>query len=132
MQRGDNMTTGQEVFELTMSLIDEIEETGSVNETNTKGYKAKTPGILTVLQSELAKKEGLNMPPIITDLNNDLVVSDHTARVIMPYGLAANLMLNENPDLAIYCNSKYEEVKGKIKTIPHKITDVYNIGYDGA
>jgi hypothetical protein len=48
-------TTVQEVFEITMDLIDERLDSGVIDATDTASYKAKTPGILNVLQSELLK-----------------------------------------------------------------------------
>ncbi len=48
-------TTVQEVFEITMDLIDERLDTGVIDVTDTASYKVKTPGILNVLQAELLK-----------------------------------------------------------------------------
>jgi hypothetical protein len=48
--------TAQEVFEITMDLIDERLETGVISESDTKSYNVKTPGLLTLLQAELVKQ----------------------------------------------------------------------------
>lgn len=47
--------TGQEIFDITMDLIDEKLDNGSVSESDTASYKAKAPGILTIGQTELSK-----------------------------------------------------------------------------
>lgn len=120
-------TTGQEVFNLTMALIDEVTDSGAISDANTRGYKAKTPAILTILQVELSRKEGIDTPNIITDISLPLDVSDYAARLVLPYGLATHLMLDENPDTAAFFNQKYEEMKRKIPTSFVPITDVYGV-----
>lgn len=50
------MTTAQEVFNLCMDLIDERLDSGVISESDTRSYAVKTPGILTLLQSELIKQ----------------------------------------------------------------------------
>lgn len=52
-------TTAQEVFGLAMDLIDERLDTGLLSESDTVSYKVKTPGLLTILQSELIKQGDL-------------------------------------------------------------------------
>lgn len=50
------MTTAQQVFEMTMAIADQLDEsTGQINPTDTDGYKFRVPGILTTLQAELLK-----------------------------------------------------------------------------
>lgn len=46
-----------------------------------------------------------------TDLNQTLTVDDITARTILPYGLAAHLLLTENSASAAFFNQRYEELK---------------------
>jgi hypothetical protein len=50
------MATAQEIFNITMDLIDERLDSGLISESDTKGYNVKAPGILTLLQSELIKQ----------------------------------------------------------------------------
>lgn len=49
-------TTAQEVFNITMALIDEVTDSGIISPTETITYKAKTPSLLTLLQTELIKQ----------------------------------------------------------------------------
>lgn len=52
-------TTAQEIFKLAMGLQDELEDNGTINATNTMNYSVKTPGILTILQTELIQQGDL-------------------------------------------------------------------------
>lgn len=49
-------TTVQEIFEITMDLMDERLDSGVIDATDTALYRVKTPGILNVLQAELLKQ----------------------------------------------------------------------------
>lgn len=49
-------TTAEEIFEITMDLIDERQDNGTLNESDVISYRVKTPGLLTLLQSELIKQ----------------------------------------------------------------------------
>lgn len=49
-------TTAQEVFNITMALIDEILNDGTISVSDTVTYNVKTPGLLTILQAELIKQ----------------------------------------------------------------------------
>lgn len=49
-------TTVQEVFEITMDIMDERLDSGVIDASDTALYKVKTPGILNILQAELLKQ----------------------------------------------------------------------------
>lgn len=49
-------TTAQQVFDITMALIDEVLDTGLISASDTIGYSAKSPSLLTILQAELIKQ----------------------------------------------------------------------------
>lgn len=51
--------TAQEIFNITMSLADEITDSGYIDPTNTASYRVRTPGILNILQNELLKQGDL-------------------------------------------------------------------------
>lgn len=51
------------------------------------------------------------VPSVVTLMTDTLQVDDVTARTIMPYGLAAHLLLTENADSAAFFNQRYEELK---------------------
>lgn len=74
------------------------------------------------------------VPGVISALTDSMQVDDITARTIMPCGLAAHLLLTENPDVASFFQQRYEELKKD--AIPQQaaseemITNVYG-GFDG-
>jgi hypothetical protein len=120
--------TGLEVFNLALALMGEIPASGVANPSDVADYKAQTPSILSIGQLEIAEAENITpLPGVITDLNNKLVISDKSAMKILPYLLASHLLVEENPDMASFFNSKFEEMKRKIPATAVKITDIYNI-----
>jgi hypothetical protein len=124
--------TAQQVFDLTMKLIGEVDSTGTINATDTADYKAQSPAILTIGQIEIAQKEGITpIPGIISSLSDTLVISDRSALTILPYNLAAHLLLEENSKLAQFYNEKYDELKRKIPVTEALITDLYPTNWDG-
>jgi hypothetical protein len=123
--------TGQDVFNMAMGLMGEVSSTGAINPTDTADYKAQAPAVLSIAQIEIAKIEGVTpLPGVITDLTKPLVISDSSAMTVLPYNLAAHLLLEENPDMAAFFNSKYEELKRKIPATEEPITDVYSTNTD--
>lgn len=52
-------TTGTQVFSIAMDLVDERLDTGLISASDTLSYNVKSPGILTLLQSELIKQGDL-------------------------------------------------------------------------
>lgn len=162
-----------EVFNITMNLID----TDPTNVSATAGYKAKTPGLINMLQNDICKEapifktvtitasgtEGyvaLSMPSDylmlyqlldsdlelfedykiigndvyvpydfsgkmiyryiptkITTINDNIEFDENIGSNVLANGLGAQLMITENVNLASYLNSRYEELRNKIKTI---------------
>ena len=51
------------------------------------------------------------VPIPLTTIDDELQVDDVTGRVIIPYGLAAHLLLDENQDSASFFQQRYEELK---------------------
>lgn len=117
--------TGEQVFEIAMKLMDEVNDNGSISEGDTLTYKGKSPSILTTLQTELLPNT--QTPVIITDLTNDLLISDRIALLILPYGLAAHLMLTEDTSVASFFNSRYEEMRSKVPVTIETITDKHDV-----
>ena len=94
-------TTAQQVFELAMSLMDELNESsGSADTADTKEYKNRTLAILNVLRVECwpasdtyAVEEPGKRPicPEITGFTTALPLDDGICQGVLPYGLAAEL-----------------------------------------
>ena len=107
-------TTALSVFQYAMALLDEIQDNGQVNTQNTQNYKAKTPMLLTILEADLCKREGIPLPTPLTSIDDELNVSDDVAIRVLPYGLASQLLLVEDPATAQFYNQKFEELRKQI------------------
>lgn len=123
--------TGEQVFNLACALIDEISESGSVVLDNPDYYKSKSASFLTILQTELLPST--QTPVIIEDLTQALLVDDRAAIKILPYGLAAHLLLTDDPNTASYFNNRYDELKRIRPAAIKPITDTLNVvgGFKG-
>lgn len=131
--------TAEDIFKITMAMIDEMTTTGELDESTVAEYRAKTPYILTMLQNEIIgienryrKDDELVFPVPIEDLEQNVQISDIKANAMLTNGLAAQLMLHEDTNLASYFNQRYEEMKSIfLKPQPNdreKIKDVYDAG----
>ncbi len=146
--RSDNMpTTAQEVFNAAMGLIDSAEaSTGRTDTASNADYKSRTLLILNVLRGEVypysstCAKPAEGTRPIcdrITDFVSDMGLDDTIAQTVLPYGLAAQLLLEENPSAASFFQQRYEELIARLgAAVPRgfePIEDVYGgIGYSEA
>lgn len=109
----------EDVFKITMAMIDEMLTTGELDQEATAEYRAKAPSILTSLQNEIIgienryrKKEEYIYPVPIEDLEHRLQVDPIKASTLLTNGLAAQLMLHEDKTLANYFEQRYVEMKG--------------------
>ena len=107
------------IFMMTMAMIDEMTDTGQLDETTTAEYKAKAPSILTMLQNEIIGIENryrsqneMVYPVPIKSLQQSVQIDDIKANTLLTNGLAANLMIHEDKALASYFEQRYEELKG--------------------
>ena len=130
------MTTGQAVFDIAMGMMDEVLN-GNTNTGDTAEYKGRTLYILNALAGELypysdtytqteAGKRPIVTPISAFDTNIDL--DDYICRTVMPYGLAAHLLLDENPTSASFFLQRYEElVRGLRSGIPAASEDIVDV-----
>ena len=108
----------EEIFTITMAMIDEMNSNATLDEDSVSEYRAKAPFILTMLQNEIVgienrykrKKEYIYPVPIV-DLNQTVQVDDIKANTLLTNGLAANLMMHEDTELASFFEQRYEEMK---------------------
>lgn len=111
--------TVQGVFDKTMYLIDaQNEATGKTMTTDTKEYEVRTVGILNNLLDVVypysdtyavttpGKRPAL---PDIRDFADELDLDAKILRDVLPLGLAARLLSEENPTLANYFQQLFEE-----------------------
>jgi hypothetical protein len=110
-----------------MALLDEIQDNGQISTQNTQNYKAKTPRLLTILEFDLCRKNGVTQVPI-TSIDDEMNVSDDVALRILPYGLASVLLIVEDPPTASFYNDKYNELKRQISTSFVQMENVYADG----
>lgn len=104
----------QIIYDITMSLMDERKDDGTVDVSSTKDYLARSPGILTVLQTEIIlelRKIGMDISESeeIKQMNADIDLEDDICLGILPYGLSARLLAQEDATLSNYFNSLYED-----------------------
>ena len=138
-------TTAQKVFDIAMGLMGEINEnTGATDTTDNREYKLRTLFILNTLRGELYPFSDTYRQSIpgkhpvcgmIMDFNTAIDLDDVICETIMPYGLAAYLLLDENPNTAVFFQQKFEELKERLaKRVPaefESINDVYGIAENG-
>lgn len=127
-------TTGQEIFDAAMGLMDEVDASGNTDTADTLEYKNRVVRLLNVLAPELYpfsdtyEIDEYGERPIfrkIKTLNEALDLDDECCRSVLPYGLAAALLLEENPSSAGFYQQRYEERKQELKRgIPTKSVDI--------
>lgn len=150
------MTTCGDVFNLAMGLMDEVDQDTVATRTQyTKEYRARTPFIIETLLRELyfasdtfndpRQKTGKRpippyiVPPKVTISQDNLEaymakeieLDDFVARTILPYGLAAHLLLQEDVQSASFFQQRYEELlrwyRSSIPSEFESVWDVYGI-----
>jgi hypothetical protein len=114
----------QDVFTTAMTLMDEASEDGTFAGFSDE-YKNKSWILLTMLQSELLEPNVI--PQAVTGSANAMQLDDKTCLTVLPYGLAAHLLLTEDPDRASFYNARYDELKLKIPSSIVAIQSVYNL-----
>jgi hypothetical protein len=135
------MTTAKWVFERAMALIDSLGDgNGYADTADNNEYKNRTISILNVLRMEcfpFSDTYQITTPgkrPVcreIVALTDSIDLDDGLAQGVLPYGLAAHLLVDENPDTASYFQQRYEEMlvgmKNGLPAVVEDITDVYGI-----
>ena len=118
------MTDANWVFDRAIHLMDEqYEMTGETRTVDTKEYEYRTLSIVNILQHELYPFSDTFEPgengkryicPMITTWDQAIDLDDAIAQGVMPYGLAAHLLLGENDTMAAFFNQRYAELAYKI------------------
>ena len=132
------MVNAQRVFDLAMGLMDEVNEaTGATDTSDTREYKNRTLLILNVLRGELypysdtfeaAEKGKRPISEVIMDFTTGIALDDYICESVMPYGLAAHLLLDENPSAAGFFQQRYDELKANLaKGIPAESEDIVDV-----
>ena len=118
------MTDANWVFDRAIHLMDEqYEQSGATRTVDTKEYEYRTLSILNVLRHELYPYSDTyeigadgkrRVCPELTTFDQPIDLDDAIAQGVLPYGLAAHLLLGENNTLAAYFNQRYAELTYKI------------------
>lgn len=135
--------TGMNVFERAITVMDEQDDAGKFRHSDTVEYQNRTLPILNILQNELYQYSDTfpkwqeweaGRRPVLQPLGSlyeTIDLDDYCAGTVLPYGLAAHLLLDENPSAAAYFQQRYDELKaglmrgtGKL-TASEDIEDVY-------
>jgi hypothetical protein len=133
------MTTAQEVFELAMSLMDELNEsTGAAITADTREYMNRAVPILNILRGELYRYSDTYevtipgkrpIPAKLSEIDDEIDLDDYICQSVLPYGLAAHLLMQEDLTSASYFQQRYEELKRDLErglpTVSEDIEDVY-------
>lgn len=132
------MTNAQYVFETAMTLMDELNEaTGKADTSDTKEYKNRTLKILNILRGELfpysdtftAGAAGKRpICPAIDDFTSAIGLDDYICQSVLPYGLAAHLLMQEDPTSANYFQQRYDELKSLLaRGLPAESEDIGDV-----
>ncbi len=103
-----------DIFAAAMALMDELSPDGSAQSGDTKEYEGRTPAIVNIMVSELKLLVGDRESWLPLGSMDELVpeASAGFALGAMPYGLAANLLVDENPTAASFYQQRYEQLLG--------------------
>ena len=124
-------TNAQWVFEKAMHLMDEVNEsTGETDTADTREYKNRTIPILNILRIECfpASDTYAVTEPGKRPICPEIPDFDGICQGVLPYGLAAHLLLDENPDVAAYFNQRYEQLLAEYRAgIPAAAEDIQDL-----
>lgn len=115
-------TTGQDIFDKAITLMGELSDSGETDWADTKEYKDRALNILNTLRGEVyqysdtyntSKKQYDNKRPVcqvLSSLDDYIDIDDTLAQTVLPYGLAAHLLLDENDNMASFFQQRYDEL----------------------
>lgn len=119
--------TAKEAVELALGLTGHIGTAGAIDKNREARYYGVAPSFLTVLQYELAAREGAPVPQAVANLSQLLELSDETARRVLPAGLAMYFALLDR-DAALYNHFKscyYEQLAPSVRAAETTVADCY-------
>lgn len=120
------MTNANWVFDRAIHLMDEqSEQDGATRTVDTEEYRHRTLSILNILRGQLYPYSDTFNPgtngkrytcPELTSMEQAIDLDDTIAQTILPYGLAAHLLLGENNTMASFFNERYYELIAEVGT----------------
>ena len=131
--------TGMDVFQRAITMMDELNDAGQYRHEDTVEYQNRTLAILNTLQNELYQYsdtfpkwqewESGRRPVLLplTSLSDEIDLDDYCAGTVLPYGLAAHLLLDENPTSAGFFQQRYDELKAQLMRGAGKLAESEDI-----
>ena len=107
------MVNAEEIFEISMALADTLSGTGAADCPENREYRARALPILRSLISELMPYAGTG-DDLPEDFSSAVELEPGPAREILPYGLAAALIMPEDPENGVRFQRRYELLKAGI------------------
>ena len=120
-----------DVFDAAMGLMDEMDTEGETRTADTAEYMLRTPGIINLLVSELKILTGDTADWLPVESLDDVIPVGDTSFALgaLPYGLAANLLVDENPSAASFYQQRYEELRAyylnRLRAVSSAIENLY-------
>lgn len=106
------------IYKFALSHIDEMKdaklikgEKPEMDNTSTKDYRARTPGILTSIQNDITMYLGIGYLDEIASMESDVELDDAICATIVVYELCARLLLTEDMALSNYFSSLASNLK---------------------
>lgn len=130
------MTNAQTIYEMAIALMDSMSDSGVADVADNNEYKNRTLPILNILRGELypfsdtyeADDEGRPIAALIRTFDKPIDLDDYICQSVMPYGLAAHLLLQEDPAAANFCQQRYDELKMRLAVgMPSASSDVEDV-----
>ena len=130
-------TTAMQIFNTATGFMDEVSAEGKTDTTDPAEYKNRRLLILNALRGELDPYSdsydpnaggGRPIADVIRSLDSVVKLDDYICQTILPYGLAAHLLMDENPSAAAFFQSRYEELKNRLAVgIPVQSEDIVDV-----
>lgn len=131
-------TTAQDVFNGAMALMDSVDTvTGDTNTAGNAAYKSRTLSIINILRGEVypycANYPGFGggerpFCGAVGSFTDDLGIDDAIAQTVLPYGLASQLLLEENPAAASFFQQRFEELLMRLSPcVPQNFADIEDV-----
>lgn len=129
-----------EIFNRAIKMMDEQSDSGAAVWGDTAEYQNRAIELLNALINECYPYSDTYVVAVpgkrpvcapIEKLDDDVALDDGIAGTVLPYGLAAELIKNDDPALGNYFLHRYQELLARFsKTIPavwDTIEDVYGV-----
>ena len=120
----------EDVFNAAMGIMDELGVDGEARTSDTEEYALRTPSIVNMLVSELKILTGERGDWLPIESLEDVVPVGDTSYSLgaLAYGLAGNLLVDENPSAASFYQQRYEEMRAYYLARMQAVTgDVVNV-----